>query len=988
MIKRLLLALTAICLSTPVLAQSPQTYTTIASVAALKALTGRPAVIEVTGSNPGIFNWSTTPCSAADDIFQVTPTSGPTGCYTRMTTPYAVGKASPVSSVLISGGTGTPAFSTTLPSAVQTNITALGTIATGTWEATDVGVAHGGTGASTAVSASVNLSTEYVVGGIADLKALSFPGPSAVNTRYYATAGDQGGGSWVPLTGNQSSKVTSDPRGCVWAAPASDPTGASGVWERQYTGFVNVFWCGAVADGTSVAGTDNCDAFQSAFSIGRSVFVPPGRFRIDCGELNIAAIHDGFTLQGSGHGGTSSTPGGTEIIVGAISTDFITIGSEPTTTATFTGTVVGTDLTVTGISGTIDVNDIVECTGDVVRAKIESQSSGTPGGDGVYVLSATITAAGVACTTSTETAISGPTIRNLRIDASQQVSGRVFYGRGVTDGLIENVRVVEPYEVGFFRNFDFVVFNNIHATQARGAFNWHFFGEQVSQSHIVIMRDIQNSSSAAGHGIVVEGSIAAGFLYDVFNFETGDCFQAKAGPDGTDASGFYAFRLGTDSASGTCFNILAGSQMHLISPSFSASAGNPTRGVNAASGTGRLQITGGSIVAMLEEAIVFDGTVLNVSGTVIARNGRTENSIDSASWAAGTVTATTATAHGIAVGDTFVVEDSNPSGYDGVVVATSGTTGTTLKYAVTADPGSYTSGAKVLKFNAIEIGANANSVVLTGLSNGRESSQTGQQVWGLHVSSSFTGELAISGGDWTGSLAGPINDPTLASGNYTVDNRAVLLGVTIRGYTTTTTLGGVSGAVNQMHGTGNASSAVSFGFNWVNDAFGMRTYCAKSRGGAVVGTHGAVNSGDDCASFNAYYSSGTTFGEGSRIIHESDGGSGSGSTPGRIVFMTTPSASTTAVEAMRIAADGRVTLAGALNYGGVTFAATTTGSGSLVGSISPTFTGTVGAAAITATGVVRSNSGFNINGTAGASCSVGTLNPATAVVTNGLITTC
>jgi len=47
---------------------------------------------------------------------------------------------------------------TTLGSGVTTSsLTALGTIATGTWEATDIGISHGGTGASTASGARTNL---------------------------------------------------------------------------------------------------------------------------------------------------------------------------------------------------------------------------------------------------------------------------------------------------------------------------------------------------------------------------------------------------------------------------------------------------------------------------------------------------------------------------------------------------------------------------------------------------------------------------------------------------------------------------------------------------------------------------------------------------------------------------------------------------------------------------------------------------------------
>ncbi len=69
---------------TTLLAQTATTFYTVSSIATLKGLTSRPNVVEVVDANPGIYNWSTTPCVAADDVFQITPTSGATGCYTRM----------------------------------------------------------------------------------------------------------------------------------------------------------------------------------------------------------------------------------------------------------------------------------------------------------------------------------------------------------------------------------------------------------------------------------------------------------------------------------------------------------------------------------------------------------------------------------------------------------------------------------------------------------------------------------------------------------------------------------------------------------------------------------------------------------------------------------------------------------------------------------------------------------------------------------------
>ena len=68
-----------------------------------------------------------------------------------------VGLATANSGVLITSAGGVPSISSTLPSAVQGNITSLGTITSGVWTGTSIAVANGGTGAGTAANARTNL---------------------------------------------------------------------------------------------------------------------------------------------------------------------------------------------------------------------------------------------------------------------------------------------------------------------------------------------------------------------------------------------------------------------------------------------------------------------------------------------------------------------------------------------------------------------------------------------------------------------------------------------------------------------------------------------------------------------------------------------------------------------------------------------------------------------------------------------------------------
>jgi len=60
------------------------------------------------------------------------------------------------------------------------------------------------------------------------------------------------------------------------------------------------------------------------------------------------------------------------------------------------------------------------------------------------------------------------------------------------------------------------------------------------------------------------------------------------------------------------------------------------------------------------------------------------------SWAGGYVTATTAAAHGVQVGQAFEISGVTPSSYNGVFTALTGTTGNALVYALDTNPGAAT----------------------------------------------------------------------------------------------------------------------------------------------------------------------------------------------------------------------------------------------------------------------------------------------------------
>jgi hypothetical protein len=77
-----------------------------------------------------------------------------------------------------------------------------------------------------------------------------------------------------------------------------------------------------------------------------------------------------------------------------------TVNQPQTIGATFTGTGSGTNLTAASVSGVISVGDVITGTGVPANTTIVSQTSGTPGGAGVYVTNNATTSSGASLKSS------------------------------------------------------------------------------------------------------------------------------------------------------------------------------------------------------------------------------------------------------------------------------------------------------------------------------------------------------------------------------------------------------------------------------------------------------------------------------------------------------------------------------------------------------------------------------------------------------------
>lgn len=110
------------------------------------------------------------------------------------------------------------------------------------------------------------------MGGVATSIAAMQALPGSAGAVVYLNAGGRSG-NFAFNTSNLSTQVANDPSQAIYVAPASDTTGASGAWVRQYSGDPSALWFGILNDGV----TDNTAvvaAYQTFLAANATVSLP------------------------------------------------------------------------------------------------------------------------------------------------------------------------------------------------------------------------------------------------------------------------------------------------------------------------------------------------------------------------------------------------------------------------------------------------------------------------------------------------------------------------------------------------------------------------------------------------------------------------------------------------------------------------------------------------------------------------------------------
>ena len=288
-----------------------------------------PAAASITGSG------SITVTPGANSITISSSASGTVNAGTINELAYYAANGTAVSGlttanngVLITSGTGAPSISSTLPTAVQGNITSVGTIGSGTWQGNTIAVGYGGTGA-TSVGANGTLAQSN--GSIYTFTTATYPSTTTANQLLYSSATNTVGG----LTSANSATLVTNASGVpAWTSSMTNGqvligstggtpvpaliTGSGGITVTPGAGSITISGGGGGYSWTEVTGTSQTMAANSGYITNNPALV----------TLTLpttAALGTTLSIAGKGAGGWKiAQNAGQEIFFGSSAT---TIGA-------------------------------------------------------------------------------------------------------------------------------------------------------------------------------------------------------------------------------------------------------------------------------------------------------------------------------------------------------------------------------------------------------------------------------------------------------------------------------------------------------------------------------------------------------------------------------------------------------------------------------------------------------------------------------------
>lgn len=177
----------------------------------------------------------------------------------------------------------------------------------------------------------------------------------------------------------------------------------------QYVPAIAVLGSWALVSSITIGSANNPDAVVVGHILGNTLTVT---------SVNSGALIVGDTLDDA----TNLIPNATSITAFGTGTGGVgtyTINNAITVGATFTGNGSGTNLTASAVTGVIAVGQLVVGTGVPGGTTILSQTSGTPGGAGVYVTSNSTTSSGASLSSNETITAASANQTTIQVNANQ-----------------------------------------------------------------------------------------------------------------------------------------------------------------------------------------------------------------------------------------------------------------------------------------------------------------------------------------------------------------------------------------------------------------------------------------------------------------------------------------------------------------------------------------------------------------------------------------